>query len=226
MAINAANVKLQSDGQLTDHEKWLRAPAEQHLGMWSNAYSEIEIRAKAMYEMRKSDLAQQEGEPTARRWAREDAATLPHVREKEREIALDAVARSMAANKTYASTMTGEFPEIATSAEQVSKARSAPKIAVVLGKGALQVEVPSGNILITSSVPPEHEQLAEQIDRFDVAELSAWFEKVSGRDEIVGEEVELPTIGYWKKDGGYVTPSEEFRAEAEAELGSRRSSHP
>lgn len=92
----------------------LRAPDPTRLGIHSTAYIEMERRAAAMHEMhvRNPGAALDDGEPNGKRWAHEDMKALPHVWEKEQDIAFDAVSRSIEHNKGYASTITLEYPEV------------------------------------------------------------------------------------------------------------------
>jgi len=79
--------------------------------IYTTAYVEIERRTEAMQQMR--DPAKLlDGEPNGVRWAREDMKAFPHVLEGEKTIALDAIARSMEANRGYAATLEKEAPEL------------------------------------------------------------------------------------------------------------------
>ena len=89
----------------------LQARSETHF-VYSTAYVEIERRAAAMKEMRNSAEAKREDGQDGARWAREDLKALPHVRDVERTVALDAIARSMEANRGYANEVKKEAPEL------------------------------------------------------------------------------------------------------------------
>ncbi|CAH0356066.1 LPD7 domain-containing protein [Aquabacterium sp. CECT 9606] len=110
-------------GALSAEAERLQAPNESRLGTASNAYVEIEMRAAAAHEMRQSSEAQREDEPNGQRWAREDVNALQHVRTTEQSVALDAMARSMEANKGYAQVISQEFPDTAKEIEVNRAAR-------------------------------------------------------------------------------------------------------
>jgi hypothetical protein len=91
--------------------KRLQARSASH-PMFTTAYVEIERRAEALERMRTTPSAQREGEPTAVRWARDDIKAFAHVGKAETSIALDAIARSMSVNRSYAATITNEAPRL------------------------------------------------------------------------------------------------------------------
>lgn len=102
----------------------LQARSTTHL-VYSTAYVEIERRTEAMQRMRNAPEARRDDEPNGARWAREDLVALPHVRKDERSIALDAMGRSIEANRGYASLMAKEAPELVHAVEQNKADRAA-----------------------------------------------------------------------------------------------------
>lgn len=94
------------------NEQWLRQRAEGQPG-YSNAYVGIERRARAIGDMGRI-VGGRENEPNGTRWAREDAHAIQFVQDWEVEIAVDAINRSSALNRGYATEIEKHAPLIET----------------------------------------------------------------------------------------------------------------
>ncbi len=121
-AVNTA-----SDALDDPEAKRLQARSEAY-PVYTTAYVEIERRTEAMQQMRNAAEAQRDDEPNGARWAREDMKALPHVRDEEKTVALDAIARSMDANRGYAATIEKEAPELVSAVAQNKTDRAAAAI--------------------------------------------------------------------------------------------------
>lgn len=113
-----------AQGASAAEAKRLQVPRATH-SVYSTAYVEIERRTEAMQRMRHGSEARHDDEPNGARWARQDLVALHHVREDERSIALDAIGRSMDANRGYASLVTKEAPELVHAIAQEKADRAA-----------------------------------------------------------------------------------------------------
>ena len=71
--------------------------------------------------------------------------------------------------------------------------------------GLLTIETPTGRI-VTADLN-EGENYLSFIERFDVAEFNDWFFRRYGFQPDLSE-LDVLELGYWRKDGAYVPPSD------------------